>query len=386
MSFKVLIILSLIQFSRAESCRSAPKCGVEITSRAKLNQSELWQNETIVTFINSSISVIPNDFFKNDSNLTELYMDFVGLTELRTGDFDGADELKIFKARGNLLQSLKKNVFKGAINLENLSLSSNQIKIVDEKAFNEMKSLKFLDLSKNLIRSLSFLSPLENLVVLQMNFNRMEIIGEKFFEFNKKLENVSLSYNRIQIISKTSFNVTNSTVKFVELLENDCVDVTLSDTNISTDARFEMCFNKLKFSSSLEIKSCENRTFHFNDPCLNGVNSKLLQLSTNNKKCEKNLTSGENLQQKYTKLQEDFKNCTAALNLTLHESLQEKLSETEAELAALQQKSQLWGYFLSFLLGVFFAGMVLGVFYVKVLRKRRSDESYSLLNYLDSDL
>lgn len=150
----------------------------------------------------SYVYEIPSSIFLTyKSNITHLYANHVGLTELRRSSFPFGQKLQSVNLSGNQIKGIRETVFYDAPKLETLDLSDNQIAEFSPNAFEKLSSLRILDLSRNQITTVPFevFQPLNSIVYLNLRLNRLDI---KFGIFPPFVKTLDLSYNNIDIHHK----------------------------------------------------------------------------------------------------------------------------------------------------------------------------------------
>lgn len=153
-------------------------------------------------FLESSVFEIPSSIFLTlKSNISHLYANHVGVSELRRISFPFGQKLQSVNLSGNQIKGIRETVFYDAPNLKFLDLSDNQISEFTSNAFEKLGSLEILDLSRNQIATIPFelFQPLTSIVYLNLRFNRVQIKFGIFPDFVKTLD---LSYNNIDIHHK----------------------------------------------------------------------------------------------------------------------------------------------------------------------------------------
>lgn len=397
------VALSILHFVKADSnCGNGlyQICGAKVSSSNETLNFKDFSDKSELTFFESNITVLPTDFFKNVKNLTTIYLDFVGLTELKKENFDGAEKLTDFYARGNLVKCLNESVFQGAKNLVNISVSSNQIDHVDQNAFQGLEKLELLDVSKNLITEIAFVAKIGSLKYLYINFNQMKVLPDNVFAFNQKLEIVEINYNMIKSLTLKSF--ANATaVKRMGLIGNQCINKTIIDFHISDTISLESCLHKFNFNESIGIETCKNVEYTFNDTCLVSVNEKLLKLNAQNGTCpdDKNSSVIDNLKKqlldlnlKLNQTQEEANtnqtkleklNMELTKNLTkFTEDLKNCTSMNHSADASKSSGGAFITHFLSFIGGVVCSVILIYGFMVRAAKKRGARDPYSPSNFV----
>ena len=103
-----------------------------------------------------------------------LYLNNMGITSLRYGDFNGLSSLYELGLSGNSLASLPAGVFSGLSSLGSLNLSQNSLTSLPAGVFSGLSSLRSLILSSNGLTSLpeGVFSGLSRLTYLDLSYNR----------------------------------------------------------------------------------------------------------------------------------------------------------------------------------------------------------------------
>ena len=138
------------------------------------------------------------------------------------------------------------------MDLKILDLSQNNIRNIKVHTFNKLSKLENLYLNHNLLDYLdrSYLSGLDNLLILLINNNNIEFIKNNTFLYLKKLKNLNIAYNNIIYISKPIFKGLVS-LEVLELRSNR-IAILNAETFIHMVSlkRLDMGYNKIKILSN----------------------------------------------------------------------------------------------------------------------------------------
>jgi Leucine-rich repeat (LRR) protein len=164
-----------------------------------------------IVFVDSLLYEIPSSIFMTlKSNITHLYANHVGISELRRISFPFGQKLESVSIAGNNLKDINEPVFYGAPNLLVLDLSDNEITDFSSNAFANLNSLRILNLSGNQIASIPFelFQPLTTVETISLRENRLQI---KYGIFPDSVRTLDLSYNNLDIHHKFKiFSVLNN--------------------------------------------------------------------------------------------------------------------------------------------------------------------------------
>ncbi|CAH1243047.1 IGFALS [Branchiostoma lanceolatum] len=143
------------------------------------------QNSTAATIdlSNSSITSIPPDFFKNQSDLQQVDLS------------------------NNQISFLNGSIFAPLVNLETLLLSNNAIRIITPEVFRNLTNLMFLDLSQNALKDLpeNLFVDNTNLEVLGLDGNNISAVRRDTFTGLSSLKQLFLNTSGLSSIHSSSF-------------------------------------------------------------------------------------------------------------------------------------------------------------------------------------
>jgi Leucine-rich repeat (LRR) protein len=229
-----------------------------------------------VLFNASSIYHVPAILFTTFPNLQNLYMQGIGVREIRNNTFLNAKKLVYLSLLLNDIFAFPANTFSGATSLQILEYATNYYNTnynytaVDANAFRGLPSLVYVYLlivnmptiaktsfsdSPNLqtisIRNamLGSVDPtafctLKNLKSLALNQNNLTTIDGTIFQQNSLLNYIDLSNNKLNAIHQATFsNLTKLTT--LDLANNVCVNQTFISPNSTTPINLNDVSNAL---------------------------------------------------------------------------------------------------------------------------------------------
>lgn len=243
-----------VNFNHFPGCESQSSCllsHLNVSKDLTFTIDRTAHDFKCMIFVESFVYEIPSSIFLTlKSNITHLYANRAGISELRRISFPFGQKLQSVSLVGNQIKGIWETVFYDAPNLETLDLSDNQIGEFSPNAFDKLNSLKILDLSKNQITAIPFelFQPLASIVYLNLRYNRIQIRFGIFPDFLKTLD---LSYNNIDIhhkfkifslmnnletlllhgnrIESVHISILESNLKFLGLSDNPFTCTTLAD-------------------------------------------------------------------------------------------------------------------------------------------------------------
>lgn len=218
---------------RARSSVNPLTCDfVNITdSQFTINATNLNTSAIKWIFFNeSSIETFPSGIFENFTNITNFFMENVGLTEITPGSFMNASTLLTLNLDHNKIEVLEANAFEGAENLINLYLGFNKVREVNVEAFYGLAKLRYIGLQNNSITHFKTgtFNNLTDLVYLHLNYNQLRELTNDLFEHNQKLKKLALRFNKISYIDeKLAERMKNFTI--ASLNGNLCTNFNLAE-------------------------------------------------------------------------------------------------------------------------------------------------------------
>ena len=126
-----------------------------------------------------------------------LWLDDSGISQLRSGDFEGLHGLEFLDLSNNDLIALPAGVFDGLWSLELLWLSDNRLRLLSGDAFDELAALRDLRLDGNELLRLpaGVFDELSELSGLALDGNELEALPHGVFEATSGLSGLSLAHN-----------------------------------------------------------------------------------------------------------------------------------------------------------------------------------------------
>ena len=210
-------------------------------------------NLRILTLKNFNIPMLPANPFSYFTKLHTLKMDECGLTSLKASDFNGVVNLETLSLPNNQFQSIPTqaltvlgnlkilnitytlgfgNIPYGAFasntKLEHLDLSGNGLTNIVANAFLGLESsLRRLVLQENDLtdNQMSFISGLRALEQLDLANNKLTTFPTPLIQTLSMLQNLYLNNNKITKLLRTSLNLPNSSLKVLNLAENEMVEI-----------------------------------------------------------------------------------------------------------------------------------------------------------------
>lgn len=194
-----------LNFLAFPGCRKESSCilsSLNVLRESLFNIDRTVHDSECLIFLDSNVYEIPSSIFLTlKSNISHLYANGVGVSELRRISFPFGQKLQSVNLTKNQIKWIRETVFYDAPNLRLLDLSDNQISEFSSNAFEKLGSLEILNLNRNQITTIPFelFQPLRSLVYLNLRFNRVQIKYGIFPDFVKTLD---LSYNFLDIHHK----------------------------------------------------------------------------------------------------------------------------------------------------------------------------------------
>ncbi|XP_035658753.1 insulin-like growth factor-binding protein complex acid labile subunit [Branchiostoma floridae] len=159
--------------------------------------------QTLLLYANSIHNISKNDM-RTLINLETLELQFTGLQYVEEDAFDQQVNLKRLILRNCALKSLPPRVFSSLTSLEELHLQNNRlVEILDDTLYG-LSSLKELYVFGNAIGSISDLSHLSRLTILNLARNKLTQIPDSIRRLNK-LELLNFDSNQITNVSPDVF-------------------------------------------------------------------------------------------------------------------------------------------------------------------------------------
>lgn len=118
------------------------------------NMFQFNQNLTKVKMQKNSVNItdMPTGLLSNLPNLTEVVIISFGLTSIPDDTFRNSTQIKTLDLSKNQLRNLPADLFQGLEKLESLSLQKNKLESLPSLLFRDLESLRTLNLERNQIR------------------------------------------------------------------------------------------------------------------------------------------------------------------------------------------------------------------------------------------
>ena len=198
----------------------------------------------VVRFSDSTIHFVPNRIFFKFVNITNLFMENVGLTRLNVNSFNNANKLKNIFMNNNQITQIHPYSLKRCPELNTIFLSNNLITSIEAQQFAHNSKIHTIVLSNNLIRGInpSFLWNIIGFTYIDLTGNRC--IDQHIFAQNGMLgssaENLRECYDcqcdlfqhLICVFSSTSCTVQRATLNSENLWFSGKYDTDLRDYNV----------------------------------------------------------------------------------------------------------------------------------------------------------
>lgn len=203
--------LNIILFSSEKTLirKSLSNETIRIDKLRKHLFENITQNQIdtfVLDFENVDLSVLnlkclPDDLFKNFSNLTTIVLSQNKLTEINKCLFKDLFSLKAIDLSYNKLNRIPQDAFANLSSLIRLNLSFNDLEDLDSNLFKDLINLKELALVRNQLKKLdeNVFTEVKSLERINLSYNKLEYISSKCFTNSNKLVKIDLSFNRINL-------------------------------------------------------------------------------------------------------------------------------------------------------------------------------------------
>jgi len=177
------------------------------------------------------VEEIPENAFNHLTNLTELYLTGLGITNLKQDTFKELINLKELQVTETAISSLNPQLFRSLVNLHTLDMHMNQIVDLPDGIFIPLVSLGLGSFQR----------------VLTMSNNRITRLPINLFGQHPHLFHIDFSFNRITGIQRGLFSRFNPLMARAEFLANICTSASLwNETNLDQNSELEWCFNNFE--------------------------------------------------------------------------------------------------------------------------------------------
>ncbi len=184
-------------------------------------------------------------------NIPYLSFSEMGITELKSGDFNGLTSLASLNLATNSLTSLPQDLFDGLTSLDLLNLFANSLTSLHEDLFDGLTNLETLGLGENPLTSLhqDLFDGLTSLNRLQLRTNTLTDLHQDLFDGLTSLTRLELHTNALTNLHQDLFNGLTS-LEWLEL-----------DNNALTHLHPDL-FDGLTSLSRLELQNNSLRSLH----------------------------------------------------------------------------------------------------------------------------
>lgn len=266
-----------------DHCQNGICSGIEIGRNDYVIMSHTpFEKQTMLTFINSSISKIPHLMFDTFPDLQVLRMENCSLETFEKPQFEGASNLMNLFLGYNLLKDIPRNIFLGADNLNTLFLNNNQLKTLSNHSFNALKELKQLSLENNQLDTLpsGVFANMINLMDLNLAGNQLELFPRTIFDKNSNLKRINLARNRFKVFESELFRTQNH-LSFLDLSGNILQDLTLNFSILDAVVVNDCDLRKLSVYGIVRELELRNNSLREIPHITNALNVTSLDLSSN---------------------------------------------------------------------------------------------------------
>lgn len=165
------------------------------------NSGKNNENVAFVEILNSTVEVIPQQFFLSFPNLNRFYAQSVSLSTLNR--LLNCQSLKLLFLSGNNLEMISSDTFADCGNLEVLHLQNNHINNVERWAFRNLDKLQVLLLSSNQLEVINadLFTTIPNLLDLGLSNNMIATLNSRTFTPIPFLETLRLANNYLSVLN-----------------------------------------------------------------------------------------------------------------------------------------------------------------------------------------
>jgi Leucine-rich repeat (LRR) protein len=163
------------------------------------------ENVATVEIANSTIEVVPLQYFISFPILTRFYAQNVGISTLNR--LRNCASLQHLFLSQNKLDIIRGDTFADCANLQSIHLQNNMISNIERWAFRDATKLEVLLLNNNQLEVINadLFTPTPNLLDLGLSNNRLETLNSRLFTPTLFLETLRLSNNNITILNVNIF-------------------------------------------------------------------------------------------------------------------------------------------------------------------------------------
>lgn len=164
-------------------------------------------NDNVVTveIVNSTVEVIPLQYFISFPILNRFYAQNVGISTLNR--LRNCLSLEFLFLSHNMLDTIRADTFADCANLRSIQLQNNLINNVERWAFRDATKLEVVNLNNNQLEVVNpdLFTPTPNLLDLGLSNNQLTTLNTRFFTPVVFLETLRLSNNDITFLNVNHF-------------------------------------------------------------------------------------------------------------------------------------------------------------------------------------
>ena len=199
-----LLSVFLLHFASA-NCPSGCNCDlnnkVVCSSTANSLPMNISNNVRVLELKLYSISEIPKNYFRELSNLKELWIKQTGLSIIREDSFDGLNLEKLYLEL-NKISHFDAGSFQNLTSLRTLSIIYNKNSTFPEKLFLGLSGLHELYLYSNELSKIpqGLFHGLSNLKILHLSGNKLTCLDENIFYGLSNLTQIRIDSNKLSYL------------------------------------------------------------------------------------------------------------------------------------------------------------------------------------------
>ena len=226
-----------------------------------------------VRFLRIELSHTPfiiRELFAAFPNLQGLEIMFSDLSEIDSGSFVNAHNLRYINIRNNPLRRLEANIFQNVTSLEQLLLWWNvELDYISENAFTGLENLRELQVISSKVPYIlpRTFRPLFALQILEVTQTKLEYIDSRWFSTNRQLAELKMNSNSINALHRSLLDLPQLTSLFLQ--GNTCVSniFFISDSISRENARNALlpCFDNYPTRKRRFVLDVEGDVTFIND-------------------------------------------------------------------------------------------------------------------------
>lgn len=174
--------------------------------------------KTKITFVQSSMFLLPNQLFTKFVNLAILKAEGANIQTIHTKTFIDAENLQILLLANNFITTLPATAFNAAA-LKVIDLSNNLIETINQNAFYNSPSLTKLILSNNKLKSIlpNTFNNLSSLMELHIDGNMLTTFTSNHLMLNHLYNVINLSKNPIETLTTDNIRTIVLDVSYINV-------------------------------------------------------------------------------------------------------------------------------------------------------------------------